>query len=496
MSKLLLGIDVGTYSSKGVLVDPDGNVLKTQVVDHEMSIPHLGWAEQDADAIWWGDVVKICRALLNGNPYRGPDVDAVAISAIGPCMLPLDSRGRPLCPGILYGVDARASREIEQLNGQWGEPSIYDFSGMVLTSQAVGPKILWLKNNEPGLWKRTAHITTASSYIILRLTGEKVIDRHTASHYMPLMDLRRLEWSESFAGGLVEIDKLPRLGWSDELAGQVSQAGAEETGLPVGTPVAVGAVDALSEAISVGVVQPGDLMVMYGSTAFFILVEDAPRPDPRLWTVAGAFRGQYNLAAGMATTGSLTRWFRDELAMDSDYATLFAEAERTPPGVDGILMLPYFSGERTPINDPAARGVIAGLTLAHSRAHIYRAVLESVAFGIRHNIETFQSIGADVRRVVAVGGGTKSPTWLQIVSDVTGVTQQVPQLTIGASYGDAFLAGLAAGILQPSDLSRWVQPGVTIQPNPANKPLYDAYYNDYRLLYERTREIVHRLGES
>jgi xylulokinase len=142
MSKLLLGIDVGTYSSKGVLVDLDGNVLKTQVVEHEMSIPHPGWAEQDADAIWWGDVVKICRALLNGNSYRGPDVDAVAISAIGPCMLPLDSRGRSLRPGILYGVDARASREIEQLNGQWGEPSIYDFSGMALTSQAVGPKIL------------------------------------------------------------------------------------------------------------------------------------------------------------------------------------------------------------------------------------------------------------------------------------------------------------------------------------------------------------------
>jgi len=496
MIGLLLGIDVGSYSSKGVLVEPSGNILKTQVVEHKMSIPHSGWAEQDADAVWWEDVVKICRSLLNGDPYRGPDVGAVAVSAIGPCMLPLDSRGRPLRPGILYGVDARANREIEQLNAQWGQQYIYNFSGMDLTSQAVGPKILWLKNNEPELWKRTTHITTASSYLIYRLTGEKVIDRHTASHYMPLMDLRRLEWSERFVAGLVDIDKLPRLGWSDELAGQVSHAGAEETGLLVGTPVAVGAVDALSEAISVGVVQPGDLMVMYGSTAFFILVEDAPRPDPRLWTVAGAFQGQYNLAAGMATTGSLTRWFRDELAADSDYATLFDGAERISPGAGGILMLPYFSGERTPINDPAARGVIAGLTLAHSRAHLFRAVLESVAYGIRHNIETFQSIGADVRRVVAVGGGTKSTIWLQIVSDVTGVTQEVPQLTIGACYGDAFLAGLAAGILQPSDISCWVQPGITIQPNPANKPLYDAFYNDYRFLYERTREIVHRLGES
>jgi len=140
--------------------------------------------------------------------------------------------------------------------------------------------------------------------------------------------------------------------------------------------------------------------------------------------------------------------------------------------------------------------VIAGLTLAHSRAHLFRAVLESVAYGIRHNIETFQSIGADVHRVVAVGGGTKSTIWLQIVSDVTGVTQEVPQLTIGACYGDAFLAGLAAGFLHHSDISSWVQPGITIQPNSATKPLYDDFYNDYRLLYERTREIVHRLGEN
>jgi xylulokinase len=262
--------------------------------------------------------------------------------------------------------------------------------------------------------------------------------------------------------------------------------------------VAVGAVDALSEAISVGVAQPGDLMIMYGSTAFLILVDDAPRPDSRLWTVAGAFKGQYNLAAGMATTGSLTRWFRDQMARDlpeeTAYTTLFAEAEAIPPGAEGLLLLPYFSGERTPINDTQARGVFAGLTLAHRREHLFRAVLESVAFGIRHNIETFQSIGADVRRIVAVGGGTKSRTWLQIVSDVSGIAQEVPQLTIGASYGDAFLAGLAAGILQRDDLDHWVRPDSLITPDPVRKAVYDNLYADYRLLYENTREIVHRLG--
>jgi xylulokinase len=499
MGDLLLGIDVGTYSSKGVLVEPGGNVLKTHVVEHTVDIPQPGWAEQDADAIWWHDVVAICRALLNGDPYSGEDVASAAVSAIGPCMLPLDAKGHPLRPGILYGVDTRAAAEIDALNEALGEDSIFAFSGMTLSSQAVGPKILWMKNNEPELWKQVDHITTASSYIILKLTGEKVIDRHTASHFMPLMDIKTLEWSDQYADEVVGLDKLPRLGWSDERAGQVSRAGAEATGLKVGTPVAVGAVDALSEAVSVGVVEPGDLMIMYGSTTFFILVLDKPIPDSSVWTTAGAFVDQYCLAAGMATTGSLTRWFRDEFAADlpekDAYQILFEEAESVPLGAKGLLILPYFSGERTPINDPEARGVIAGLTLAHSRKHVYRAILESVAYGIRHNIEAFEKIGSDIKRIVAVGGGTKSQTWLQIVSNVVGAEQVVPALTIGASYGDAFLAGVAAGNLSKSDLNTWVKRGVVIEPDPDRHALYEPMYGDYLSLYTQTKDIVHRLAK-
>lgn len=498
MSDLLLGIDVGTYSTKGVLVQPDGTVLKSHVVEHMMDIPHPGWAEQDADAVWWHDVVEVCRNLLDRDPYAGADVAGVALSAIGPTMLPLDQAGRPLRPGILYGVDARASKEIAILNEAIGEETIYDFSGMTLSSQAVGPKILWMKRNEPDLWEQVDHITTASSYLIYRLTGEKVIDRHTASHFMPLVDIRQLEWSDRFAQHVVSLERLPGMGWSDELAGAVSAEGAAATGLKEGTPVAVGAVDALSEAVSVGVVQPGDLMIMYGSTTFFILVLDEPVPDKTTWTVAGAFEGQYNLAAGMATSGSLTRWFRDELARDlpeaESYATLFAAAETVPPGAGGLLLLPYFSGERTPINDPDARGVIAGLTLSHTRAHLYRAIMEGVAYGIRHNIDVFGRIGAPVKRVVAVGGGTKSRTWLQIVSDVTGLEQIVPELTIGASYGDAFLAGLAAGILERDDVRQWVRPGTVVTPGDEARDLYDGMYRHYRRLYEDTRETVHFLS--
>ncbi|MCK5783078.1 MAG: FGGY-family carbohydrate kinase, partial [Desulfobacterales bacterium] len=459
-----------------------------------------GWAEQDADTVWWADVVSICKVLLDGSPYSGEDVAGIALSAIGPCVLPLDADGTPLRPGILYGVDTRASDEIDYLNDKLGEDAIYEFSGMTLSSQAAGPKILWIKNNEPDIWAKTDHITTASSYLVYRMTGEKVMDRHTASHYMPLMDVKTLEWSDRFSDEIIDINKLPKLGWSDEIAGAVNQAGAEETGLKVGTPVAVGAVDALSEGISVGVTNPGDLMIMYGSTAFFILVLDNPVPDNRMWTVGGAFNGQYNLAAGMATTGSLTRWFRDELAADlpeeTAYQTLFDDAENIPSGANGLIVLPYFSGERTPINDPKARGIIAGLTLSHSRADIYRAVLEGVAYGIRHNIETFQEIGAPVQRIVAVGGGTKSKTWLQIVSDIVGIEQVIPAQTIGASYGDAFLAGLATGILKREDLDTWVKHEEIIKPDPKKKKIYDSFYENYLALYRQTKGIMHNLADG
>lgn len=499
MAELLLGVDVGTYSSKGVLVNAAGEVLAQHVVPHDMEVPHPGWAEQDADAIWWADVVAICRALLNGSPYAGSDVAALCVSAIGPCLLPLDENGRPLRKGILYGVDARAHEEIALLNERLGEDDVFNFSKMAFTSQAIGPKILWLQRHEPELWQRTRTLTTASSYLSYRLTGEHVMDKHTASHYMPLIDLEAWTWSERFAEAVAPLSMLPRLAWSDEIAGEVSAAAAAETGLKAGTPVAVGAVDALSEALSVGVTAPGDLMVMYGSTTFFILLLEALAPDPRVWMTGGAFAGQYALAAGMSTTGSLTRWFRDQFAREVNeheaYGVLFKEAAQVAPGAGGLLMLPYFSGERTPINDPHARGVIAGLTLSHIRGALFRAVLEGVGYGVRHNIETFAALGAPAKRVVAVGGGTTGDTWVQIVSDIAGVPQVVPKRTIGASYGDAFLAGLAAGVVQQGDLKTWVGEPRIIAPNPEPKALYDAGFTQFKALYEQTKDIVHALGK-
>ena len=214
--------------------------------------------------------------------------------------------------------------------------------------------------------------------------------------------------------------------------------------------------------------------------------------------LTGTFLCARAAARHMSTTGSLTRWFRDELARDLSpagaYAELFNAAALVAPGSGGLLVLPYFSGERTPINDPNASGVIAGLGLTHTRAQMFRAVLEGVGFGVRHNLQTFASIGAHVGRVLAVGGGAKSDTWLQIISDITGVPQALTRVSIGASYGDAFLAGRAAGLVGPDDLQLWIEPDRVISPNVSRKPIYDAMFEQYLKLYTSTRDVMHALS--
>lgn len=498
---LLVGIDVGTASSKGVLTDLRGQVLHQVQIEHAVSWPAPGHAEQDADHVWWHDVCAIARQLAErARATAGGHIAGVAVSAIGPCLLPLDDQYRPLRPGILYGVDTRATRQIAALEEEIGADEIFRFSQLALSSQAVGPKIRWLRECEPDIWERTAWLTSATSYLTFRLTGRLCLDHHSASHFAPLYDPVLQRWDARHATRITSIERLPELAWAQDCAGTVSAEAAEATGLPWGTPVAVGTIDALSEALSVGAVAPGDLMVMHGSTTFFILAQAQSTPDRRMWTVKGIGPGALALAAGMGTTGSLTRWFREELARDLQglpssqaWAKLFDEARTVPPGAGGLLVLPYFSGERTPILDPDAAGVILGLNLHHERRHLFRAVLEGIGFGIRHNLETFESIGAPVHRLVAVGGGAQSDIGLQIFSDICGRPQQVPQVTVGASYGDAFLAGWAAGLLRPEHRSDWVRPGRIVEPRPQATAVYDRLYPHYLAAYRGTRDTVHAL---
>jgi xylulokinase len=486
-----LGIDIGTFETKGVLVTLDGTILATATRPHKMLVPRPGWAEHRAEEDWWGDFVDVTKALLAQSGVDPKEIKAIAASAIGPCMLPVDASGTPLMNGVLYGVDTRATAQIAALNAAIGEEVILKRCGNALTSQSVGPKILWLKEAHPELFAKTAKVLTSTSYLTWKLTGQYVIDHYTAANFSPLYDVGRQDWVTDLADFL-PLDRLPRVMWSTEIAGHVTAKAAAETGLAEGTPVTCGTIDAAAEAVSVGVAAPGEMMVMYGSTIFMIQVTGKPVGDARLWYAPWLFPGRHTSMAGLATSGTLTHWFRDQLARDADFAQLAAEAAASPKGAKGLLCLPYFSGERTPIHDPLAKGAFFGLDLTHTRADLYRAVLEGIAMGTAHVFETCAEVGASPHTVRAVGGGTKNALWLQATSDCASTVQEVCEKTIGASYGDAFLAALAVGLVAEGDILRWNPVASRVEPEVV--AAYQKHYPLWKALYQASRDIAHGLS--
>ncbi|WP_446664233.1 FGGY-family carbohydrate kinase [Flexivirga sp. B27] len=488
MSEVFLGVDIGTSSSKGVLVGAGGEVLASATRAHDVQRPSTGQVEMDAD-VWWDEFCSLARELAGSSIHR---VVAVGVSGMGPCVLLTDEDDRPVRPAILYGIDTRAAEQERECTDRYGADEILRRCGSAMSSQAAGAKVAWVAANEPDAYARALRLFMPASWLARKLTGDYVLDHHSASQCTPMYDVHAQDWLRPWAGEVAPGIELPPLRWADETAGQVTASAAAETGLPHGIPVITGTIDAWSEALSVDAHNTGDLMLMYGTTMFLINTVAEPIRVPALWGPVGALRGTHSLAGGMATSGAITAWLRD-LDGGVDYSQLVREAADVPAGAGGLLMLPYFAGERTPIMDPDARGVIAGLTLSHRRAHIYRAALEGTAFGVRHNIETMLDAGARVDRVVAVGGGATSDLWPQIVTDVTGVEQVIPERTIGAAYGAAYLA---ATQVRDVAISEWNPPRTVCRPRPENRRLYDERYRLYRQLYDSTRDIVHDLTSA
>ena len=484
-----LGVDIGTSSSKGVLVDAAGRILASATIAHDVRRPRPGWVEMDAD-VWWDEFARIATQLL--ADAGDVEIRAVGVSGMGPCVLLADADDAPVRPAILYGVDTRAGAQIDRLNRELGAPDIVRVAGSSLTSQAAGPKIAWVADEEPEAYARSRRLYMPASWLVRHLTGAYVLDHQSASQCTPLYDIEELSWHRPWWDIVAPGIEPPALRWAGEIAGEVTAEAAEATGIPRGTPVVTGTIDAWSEAVSVGAHGPGDLMLMYGTTMFLVATGEQALRTPSMWTTVGAFAGTRNLAGGLATSGALTAWLKE--ITGSDYPTLLAEAAEAGPGAAGLVMLPYFAGERTPILDPDARGVIAGLTLSHGRGHLYRAALEAAAMGVRHNVETMRAAGADIRRVVAVGGGTQGDLWLQIVSDVTGLVQEIPATTIGASYGAAFLATVPVRGDEVR-IADWDPIARTITPDSALATFYDEQFGRYLALYERTEDLAHELAD-
>ena len=496
--KYYLGIDIGTYESKGVLVNIDGNIISQSSKKHEMIVPRSGWAEHRPYEDWWEDFTFISNDLIKKSKCDPREIKAVCSSTIGSCMLPVDKNGEPLMNAVLYGVDTRAYKEIEFLNKHIGKNKIFNFNGNALSSQQIGPKILWLKNNRPDIFDKTHKIINGAGFISYKLTNTYTIDHFSASFISPLYDIKKQSWSDELIKDLIDLDKLPEIVWTNSIVGGVTKKAAEETGLVEGTPVCTGTIDAAAEALSVGVLSPGEMMMMYGSTMFFISITDKILSDPRVWYAPWLFKGEHSSLGGLSTSGTLTHWFKNEFAKElkgeETFSILAKEAEASPPGSNGIIFLPYFSGERTPIHDTYAKGSFFGLNLTHKRSDMYRSIFEGIAYGTKHVFDTFEEMKNLPKSLYSVGGGTKNTIWSKTTSDIIGLNQILRKKTFGASYGDAFLAAYSIGDLNKEDINKWNPVDYEIIFSEENNQIYQKGYNNFRRLYESTKDLMKDMG--
>lgn len=501
-----MGIDTGTNSSKGVLIDSEGNIVAEHSTEHAMSNPAPGYYEHDADKDWWGDLCIISNALIQKSGVSPEDIKAVGTSALGADCLPVDEECRPLRKAILYGIDARATDEIAQLTEMYGEEQIKKWFGRPLCSSDVMPKILWIKNKEPEIYSKTYKFLTGSSFITAKLTGKYTVDR-----FLGLASFNPLYFKDGTPNPetckpICRPDQLAEVKEANDIAGYVTAQAAKETGLKEGTPVIVGTDDSGAEAISTGVVAPGKMMIQFGSSVYMILGTEGLVDDDRLWREEFIVPGLCDISAGTNTAGSLTKWYRDIIFPDAKkkeietginaYQTMLDGVDKIPVGSNGLITLPYFAGERTPINDPQAKGILFGLTLAHTRSHMYRSALESIGYSINQQIRIMESHKVPIDQIFAVGGGAQSDLWMQIVADILGKEISTPAITVGASFGDALMA--ASGIKYPGfesfdKLTNFIKPGKTYYPDMENHKLYKKYQDIYDALYPATKDLMHAL---
>ncbi|MDR2133074.1 MAG: carbohydrate kinase [Clostridiales Family XIII bacterium] len=504
-SPYFVGIDIGTYESKGALIDGRGDVVATHSEKHGMENPAPNHFEHDAEAVWWGDFCKISKALLEKSAVDKTAIAAVGASALGADLLAVDKDTKPLRKAILYGIDARATEEIGFLNDCYGLERVLAFNGRPLCSNDIPPKMLWLKNHEPEIHKKAHKLITASTYLTAKLTGEYVLDRFLGlGSFSPLYDPGTLMPDDAYLPMFCRADQLADIRDTVDIAGFVTSSAAKETHLAEGTPVIVGGDDSSAEAIGTGVLEVGDLMLQFGSSLFLIALSEKLVRDRRIWSSGFIIPNINCVMGGTNAAGTLTRWYRDNVFIDAleeenrsgtnAYQSMMSKLHEIPAGSDGLITLPYIAGERTPINDPKAKGAIFGLSIHHTRNHLYRSALESIGYGVAQHLDIFAENGIKINNIYAVGGGVKNRVWMQIVSDICGCDLLTDGVALGASYGDALMAAIGVGyIANFSELRKYIAPGASYAPNADNHDKYKKYRALFEELYAKTRGMAHAL---
>jgi xylulokinase len=495
---LCIGLDVGTSGIKGILIDAHGAVVARAGAGYPLLTPRAGWTEQAPDE-WWRASRAVLREL---RAEAGAPIAALGLTGQMHGAVFLDAAGAVIRPALLWN-DQRTAAECAEIERRVGPERLRRIAGNPALTGFQAPKVLWLRHHEPEAYARVRHLLLPKDFIRHRLTGGFATDASDAAGTL-LLDLARRDWSEEILDALaIPREWLPRVHEGPEVTGRISAEAARATGLPEGLPVVAGGGDNAAAAVGSGVVRPGTGFVSLGTSGVVFVPSARLEIDPTggLHAFCHAVPGQYHLMGVVLSAGGSLRWFRDALAPElaaraeredrDPYDALLADAEAIAPGAEGLFFLPYLSGERTPHMDPHARGAWLGLTLAHGRAHLVRAVLEGVSFALKDALVPMQRLGVSPDVLYAVGGGARGPLWRRILAAVLGVPLQPLAVEEGPALGAALLASVGAGIHPDVEaaVAATVRPaGPAEPPDPDWQSLYENLYARFTTLYPALRQ--------
>ncbi|MBL8163405.1 MAG: xylulokinase [Anaerolineae bacterium] len=480
-TELILGIDIGTTNVKAILATPDGRVVTQASESYGLLTPRPGYVEQHPED-WWQGTARVTQVVMRQAQARPEQVKAIGLSGQGAGLTLIGHDGKAIRPGIIW-MDARSEAQCAQMRERCG-PRILAINGKQPAPYNSDPKILWLQQHEPDSLSRTRTWVTTTGYVNFRLTGEAVLNVSDAS--IPFgFDQAACDWSDELIACFgVPREIYPRVARCQEIIGGLLPDAAAALGLNAGTPVIAGGEDTSAAGLAVGVSQPGQAMLSLGTGGSLYVATEKPLAHPQLLTFAHVLEQQWFIGGTIVAFGAALAWARDLLG-HSSFDIMTEQAAQSEPGADGLLFLPYLSGELQPINDGHARGVFFGLSLNTRQPQLIRAVLEGTAFAMRHNIQVAAEIGARLTELRGVGGPTRSPLWCQIIADVTQHPLTVLKDNPGAPLGDVFLAAAAVGLI--ADAGAAAASAAQIErvylPDPAVSARYDKHFAVYQMLY-------------
>jgi xylulokinase len=493
----LLGIDIGTGGTRVVLLDGDGSLVSSATAAHApFASPHAGWAEQDPRD-WWAAVCGAVPECLARGKSAGEEISGIGLTGQMHGLVLLDRGGSVLRPSIIW-CDQRTELECREITEAIGGARLIELTANPALTNFTLPKIWWVQKHEPEIWARAATILLPKDYIRLRLSGSRATDVADASGTL-LFDVANRQWSRAMMeASRLNLDQLPRVFESCEISGHVSEEGARATGLRAGIPIVAGAGDQAAGAVGAGIVRPGAVSATIGTSGVVFAATAKPVRDPagRIHTFCHAVPQRWHVMGVTQAAGYSLRWFRDQFGASGDvaqdaYERLMMEASAVPAGSDGLLWAPYLMGERTPFLDPDARGALVGISAAHTRAHVIRAILEGVAFSLRDTLTIFAELKIPVESIRLGGGGARGALWRQIQADVYGMPVGLLEVEEGPAYGAALLAGVGVGnwtsVEKACDAS--VRVSQRIEPDAQHVALMNRQYGAYRKLYPALREI-------